>query len=108
MNTRSLPVAFGLALLAGCSAGPARTGTPTDHPAHPMAAEAPAPRPSQTLQDRAVASPDSQGSARRDAAPVVYTCPHHPEVTSNEPGVCPKCDMELQPQQADAGHGGHQ
>jgi FtsP/CotA-like multicopper oxidase with cupredoxin domain len=27
--------------------------------------------------------------------PVVYTCPMHPEVTSAEPGRCPKCGMKL-------------
>lgn len=25
----------------------------------------------------------------------VYTCPMHPEVTSDEPGECPKCGMDL-------------
>jgi FtsP/CotA-like multicopper oxidase with cupredoxin domain len=27
--------------------------------------------------------------------PVVYTCPMHPEVVSEEPGTCPKCGMKL-------------
>ncbi|HET9968014.1 MAG TPA: multicopper oxidase domain-containing protein [Streptosporangiaceae bacterium] len=27
--------------------------------------------------------------------PVLYTCPMHPEVTSAEPGRCPKCGMKL-------------
>ncbi|MBD0295184.1 MAG: hypothetical protein ICV84_08290 [Flavisolibacter sp.] len=26
---------------------------------------------------------------------VQYTCPMHPEVVSNEPGKCPKCNMDL-------------
>lgn len=26
----------------------------------------------------------------------IYTCPMHPEVTSNEPGSCPKCGMDLE------------
>lgn len=28
-------------------------------------------------------------------AVVTYTCPMHPEVVSNQPGVCPKCRMKL-------------
>ena len=27
--------------------------------------------------------------------PVVYACPMHPEVVSDEPGSCPKCGMKL-------------
>lgn len=26
---------------------------------------------------------------------IVYTCPMHPDVVSNEPGKCPKCGMDL-------------
>lgn len=29
---------------------------------------------------------------------VIYVCPMHPEVTSEEPGQCPKCGMKLMPQ----------
>jgi hypothetical protein len=29
------------------------------------------------------------------SAVVVYTCPMHPEVTSDKPGKCPKCGMTL-------------
>ena len=33
-----------------------------------------------------------------DVAPATsYTCPMHPEVTSSEPGTCPKCGMQLLP-----------
>src|SRR5690606_13721550 len=28
---------------------------------------------------------------------VVYTCPMHPEVISDKPGRCPKCNMFLEP-----------
>jgi len=37
-------------------------------------------------------APKSKGSATME---VVYTCPMHPEVTSNKPGKCPKCGMDL-------------
>ncbi|MFL5759733.1 MAG: multicopper oxidase domain-containing protein [Thermomicrobiales bacterium] len=34
--------------------------------------------------------------------PVVYSCPMHPDVGSNEPGSCPKCGMKLMPTAAPA------
>ena len=30
-------------------------------------------------------------------AEAIYTCPMHPEVRQNGPGVCPKCGMTLEP-----------
>ncbi|MCC6661953.1 MAG: hypothetical protein IT437_13840 [Phycisphaerales bacterium] len=34
--------------------------------------------------------------AETPSAPAaVYTCPMHPEVTSDQPGRCPKCGMKL-------------
>lgn len=34
------------------------------------------------------------GAGEEETA-AVYTCPMHPEVTSGEPGTCPKCGMAL-------------
>ncbi|MEE8404459.1 MAG: efflux RND transporter periplasmic adaptor subunit [candidate division Zixibacteria bacterium] len=34
----------------------------------------------------------------------VYTCPMHPEVVSDEPGLCPKCNMHLVPKEAAHDH----
>jgi hypothetical protein len=94
MAARIHVVAAALALvLAGCAA-PSTTPVAADHPANPSAAEAPPPRPSQALGV-------STTLAARPFAASVYTCPHHPEVVSNEPGVCPKCGMQLQPKGAD-------
>ena len=95
------PVA--VAAVAGCAGQSSPPGIPADHPAHPAAAEAPAPARSHALHDPvATASEASPTAAEPSDAPTVYTCPHHPEVTSNQPGVCPKCDMKLQPKKADA------
>ena len=32
-----------------------------------------------------------------ESPPVIYVCPMHPEVTSDKPGRCPKCRMQLEP-----------
>jgi Cu+-exporting ATPase len=46
---------------------------------------------------------DATGSDNRGEAPAgVYTCPMHPEIRQNGPGVCPICGMALEPVVADA------
>jgi FtsP/CotA-like multicopper oxidase with cupredoxin domain len=42
-----------------------------------------------------VAQMDDPAAMPTDAGPVTYACPMHPEVTSTEPGRCPKCGMKL-------------
>ena len=42
-----------------------------------------------------VAQMDDPAAMPADAGPVTYACPMHPEVTSHEPGRCPKCGMKL-------------
>lgn len=39
-------------------------------------------------------SPTAGGTSPSPVA-AVYTCPMHPEVTSDKPGKCPKCKMDL-------------
>jgi FtsP/CotA-like multicopper oxidase with cupredoxin domain len=50
-----------------------------------------------------VAQMDDPAAMPPDAGPVIYACPMHPEVTSTEPGRCPKCGMKLLATQAPAG-----
>jgi FtsP/CotA-like multicopper oxidase with cupredoxin domain len=42
-----------------------------------------------------VAQMDDPAAMPPGAGPVTYACPMHPEVTSQEPGRCPKCGMKL-------------
>jgi FtsP/CotA-like multicopper oxidase with cupredoxin domain len=42
-----------------------------------------------------VAQMDDPAAMPEGAGPVTYACPMHPEVTSGEPGRCPKCGMKL-------------
>ncbi|GEO07316.1 hypothetical protein AAE02nite_49800 [Adhaeribacter aerolatus] len=37
-----------------------------------------------------------QTETKQEVAGITYTCPMHPEVTSTEPGKCPKCGMNLE------------
>ena len=37
---------------------------------------------------------EKAGAAGADK-PAMYSCPMHPEVTSDSPGACPKCGMDL-------------
>jgi FtsP/CotA-like multicopper oxidase with cupredoxin domain len=42
-----------------------------------------------------VAQMDDPAAMPAGAGPVTYACPMHPEVTSDQPGRCPKCGMKL-------------
>jgi FtsP/CotA-like multicopper oxidase with cupredoxin domain len=42
-----------------------------------------------------VAQMDDPAAMPQGGGPVVYGCPMHPEVTSDQPGRCPKCGMKL-------------
>ena len=47
-------------------------------------------KPVQTLSPSITSRPKAQNHSHS-----TYTCPMHPEVTSDQPGKCPKCGMEL-------------
>ena len=69
------------ALFLACSPA-APQALPSTNPASPEAAAG-------TVPALVMATPDAGAG---------YVCPMHPEVTSHEPGSCPKCHMKLVPQ----------
>jgi hypothetical protein len=83
MKRRSFLYGLGVLGLAACSPAPASASTSTRDPSNPNAPEG--------------ANPAPPASTKAPAAATVYVCPMHPEVTSGEPGICPKCNMKLVP-----------
>ena len=67
-----------LTFAAGCSDNKSTTETTTTAPATGSTMMA-----------------DSTSTTTTDAMATTYTCSMHPEVTSDKPGKCPKCGMDL-------------
>jgi hypothetical protein len=110
-----------LAILAGCVYGgcasepkprpaaldPSNPGAPESPPLAlaPLASPPPARRaqpPASTAPADAEHGHEHGGGATGDKTPDIhqmYTCPMHPEVTSDKPGRCPKCGMNLVPKE---------
>lgn len=69
--------------------------------AAPAASTTPTPQDSHHPQQSGTAGSTAKADAGAPSAPsssdtqAVYTCPMHPEVTSDRPGNCPKCGMKL-------------
>ena len=56
-------------------------------------------KPSYPAHNHTHDSPHMEKGKKEDAVPKgdTYTCPMHPEIKSKEPGICPKCGMDLIP-----------
>lgn len=87
MDYIGAPMRIALLLLglAACSPAPAPVSREPTDPSNPNAAEGVDP----------VAAVHTMPTAT--AAASAFTCPMHPEVTSDHPGRCPKCGMNLVP-----------
>lgn len=105
--------------LGGCASSYAPSALSPDHPASPEASGAPPVTRSHTLDveaedpvatstgkepmehaghmKEAPSAPEASPTLAPTAA-TLYTCPMHPEVTSDKPDQrCPKCNMKLKP-----------
>lgn len=78
----------------------------SNHPANPQAPEVPVTDPSAFLRmDGGEASAMDHSSmspadTRPPASTGAYVCPMHAEVSSDQPGSCPKCGMKLVPRES--------
>jgi hypothetical protein len=107
MPIKASTLYLALLLLTGCAGEPALPEPGAQHPASPDAAAAPLPPISPTLALNSTAAPAATKPSTAGA--VTYTCPHHPEVTSDKPGqVCPKCNMKLVAKESSEGNAGHE
>jgi hypothetical protein len=73
-TTRFVMMVLAMLFIAACGnheATPSKEATPVDHTASPA---------------------DSAGVKTTG----IYYCPMHPEIVSDKPGICPKCDMDLE------------
>jgi hypothetical protein len=108
-----------LLLGAGCASQPAPRPVALD-PSNPAAQEAPSPKLTPLVaRSTAPAAPAAPEAPKKEAEPahdhtgddtkakakVTYVCPMHPEITSPEPGKCPKCGMKLVPKEPPAPSG---
>ena len=82
----------------------------TDHPAHADASESPLEDPAAFLRidsaeiEPAMAPGEPEKAEGSETPAGAYVCPMHPEVSSNEPGRCPECGMNLVPREKSEEH----
>ena len=84
----------------------------SNHPSSAQAPEVPITDPSAFLRaEDGENSAAEESPASADAASATlgaYVCPMHAGVSSNEPGRCPKCGMQLVPRESTEHHDGEE
>ena len=95
IQSGGLAIASALLVLGACATRAVPLVLPTGHPADPAT-------PAVSVRPTAAPTKPEEPVPSTSDASGVYACPMHPEVTSSEPGKCPKCGMVLQPAHADA------
>lgn len=101
MSLSTKLVAGALALgLSACALGAAERVPSLADPSNPDAPESPVHGMAAILANDASAfsaleAPSGGAAPHAHESAAVYTCPMHPDVTSPEPGRCPKCGMNL-------------
>src|SRR5262245_12335774 len=100
------------ALVAGCaSASGSFAPLGSNHPASPQAPEIPITDPAALLRSDGSGAAEARPPSTAEGgvpSPGAFVCPMHAEVSSDQPGHCPKCGMTLVPRgNAEPVDGGH-
>ncbi len=92
-----------LLFVAACSPAAPAVSQAAGDPSNPKAAEGKDPLALAVAAKAPLPAPaahvEHEGHEGHDhgSASAAYVCPMHPEVTSDAPGLCPKCNMKLVP-----------
>lgn len=112
VGTFRIPISAALVIGLATSACAVNTGsfapTAANHPANPQADEGEIQDPGKSLAmngDHAAETEHSESDDSSKPSQARFVCPMHADVTSDQPGKCPRCGMALKEKKPAASEG---
>lgn len=111
-HTPRIPISAALLVGLALSACAVKAGSfapsAANHPANPQAEEGDIRDPGKSLAmsgDHSAAAEHSESDQASKPSQARYVCPMHPDVSSDQPGKCPRCGMALKESKPAASEG---